>query len=49
MVRGLLNRLRAITGIYEFGFNQSSVLGVLLPIVFVILVGGLGALLVLLD
>ncbi len=49
MVRGLLNRLRAVTGIYEIGFNPSSVMGVLLPIAFVVLVGGIGVLLVFLS
>ena len=46
MVRGLIRRVQAITGIYDDGFRTDSVLGVLLPVAFVVLVGGLGALLV---
>ncbi len=46
MVRGLLNSIQDRIGIYGTGFNRASVIGVLLPIAFVILVGGIGALLV---
>ena len=46
MLHGLINRLRELTGIYGTGFERASVVGLLLPIAFVVLVGGLGALLV---
>ena len=46
-MRGLINRVRELTGIYGLGFERESALGLLLPVAFVILVGGLGALLVL--
>ena len=46
MLHGLINRLREVTGIYGTGFERASVVGLLLPIAFVVLVGGLGALLV---
>ena len=49
MLSGLINRVRELTGIYGTGFDRASVLGVLLPIAFVVLVGGLGVLLVLID
>ena len=34
------------TGIYGLGFNRESFLGLVLPILFVVLIGGLGAALV---
>ncbi len=40
MVKKLLNRMKAITGIYALGFNPDSVKGLLLPILFVLIVGG---------
>ena len=46
MLHGLINRVRELTGIYGTGFERASVVGLLLPIAFVVLVGGLGALLV---
>ena len=42
----MFNRIRELTGIYGLGFNPASLLGVLLPVAFVVLVGGLGALIV---
>ena len=45
-MHGLINRVRELTGIYGLGFRRESVLGLLLPVVFVVVVGGLGALLV---
>lgn len=42
----MFDRIRALTGIYGLGFDRASVLGVLLPVAFVVLLGGLGALLV---
>jgi len=32
----LLDRLRELTGIYSLGFNKESVIGLLLPIGFVV-------------
>ena len=46
LVRGAMNRLRTLTGVYGLGFNPDSVLGLVLPILFVVLVGALGAILV---
>lgn len=43
----MLNRIRELTGIYGTGFDRESVLGVLLPIAIVVLIGGLGAILIL--
>ena len=45
-MHGLINRVRELTGIYGLGFRRESVLGLLLPVVFVVVVGGLGALMV---
>ena len=42
----MINRIRELTGIYGLGFNPASALGVLLPVAFVVLIGGLGALIV---
>ncbi len=39
-------RFEEKTGIYGLGFNKDSFLGLMLPLVFVILVGGVGAFLV---
>ena len=46
MLRGMFNRVRELTGIYGLGFERESMLGVILPVAFVILIGGLGALLI---
>ncbi len=46
-MRGLFNRIQDLLGIYGTGFAAESVLGILLPVAFVIFVGGLGVLLVL--
>ncbi len=42
----MLNRLRERTGIYGLGFNRESFMGVILPFLFVFIVGGLGVFLV---
>jgi len=42
----MLNRLKALTGIYGTGFARESTLGLLLPIAIVVLIGGLGAILI---
>ena len=44
----MLERLQELTGIYSLGFSKDSFMGLVLPIGFVLLVGGLGALLVIL-
>ena len=44
----VLDRIREMTGIYGLGFRRESVLGLLVPIAFVILVGGAIAALILL-
>ncbi len=45
-MHGLINRIKELSGIYGFGFERESVLGVALPIGFVLVVGGLGWILV---
>ena len=45
-VIGVLDRIRERTGIYGLGFRKESVAGILLPIAFVVLAGGLGGLLI---
>ena len=39
-VGDVLDRIREMTGIYGLGFRRESILGLLVPIAFVILVGG---------
>ena len=36
-MRGLINRLRALTGIYSLGFERESMMGVTLPVAFVVI------------
>lgn len=40
MGKKLLDQFKARTGIYGLGFNRDSVVGLLLPILFVLIVGG---------
>lgn len=40
MGKKLLNLVKTWTGIYGLGFNRDSVVGLLLPILFVLIVGG---------
>ncbi len=40
MGKKLLNLVKTRTGIYGLGFNRDSVVGLLLPILFVLIVGG---------
>ena len=47
-VGDVLDRIREMTGIYGLGFRRESILGLVLPIAFVILVGGAIAALILL-
>ena len=42
-----MNEIRERTGIYGLGFRKESVMGLVLPFVFVLFVGGLGAALIL--
>ncbi|MDQ3694177.1 MAG: hypothetical protein M3464_11180 [Chloroflexota bacterium] len=42
----MLNRLRELIGIYGLGFDPDSVMGIILPFAFVVIVGGLGVFLV---
>ena len=35
-----MDRIRELTGIYGLGFRRESILGLAMPIAFVILVGG---------
>ena len=44
-MRRLINRIQELTGIYGLGFRSESAAGLMLPVLFVIVVGGLGALL----
>ena len=36
-----MERLKEVTGIYRLGFERESFLGLILPILFVIIVGGI--------
>lgn len=40
MGKKLLNLVKTRTGIYGLGFNRDSVVGLLIPILFVLIVGG---------
>jgi hypothetical protein len=42
----VMDRIREWTGIYGLGFRKESVLGLVLPIAFVVLVGGAIALII---
>ena len=39
-VGDVLDRIREMTGIYGLGFRRESILGLVVPIAFVLLVGG---------
>ena len=43
-----MDRIREMTGIYGLGFRRESILGLIVPIGFVVVVGGAIALLILL-
>ena len=43
----VLDRIRELTGIYGLGFRKESILGLVVPIAFVVLVGGAIAALIL--
>ncbi len=36
----MLDRIRELTGIYGLGFRKESILGLVVPIAFVVVVGG---------
>ncbi|MDQ3044539.1 MAG: hypothetical protein M3R06_05230 [Chloroflexota bacterium] len=42
MIHGMINRVKALTGVYSFGFERESMLGIALPVGFVVVVGGIG-------
>ena len=42
MVHGLINRVKQLTGVYGLGFERESMMGIGLPVGFVIVVGGIG-------
>ncbi len=42
-----MNEIRERTGVYGLGFRRESVMGLIVPIAFVVFVGGLGAALIL--
>ena len=42
----VLDRIRELTGIYGLGFRKESVAGLILPIAFVVIIGGLWAALI---
>ena len=41
-----MNEIRERTGVYGLGFRKESVMGLIVPIAFVVFVGGLGAALI---
>ena len=45
-MHNLINRVKELSGVYGLGFDRESVMGVALPVGFVIVVGGLGWILV---
>lgn len=44
---GIKDTIQDKTGIYKLGFDPASILGILLPVLFVVIVGGALAFLVL--
>jgi ABC-type antimicrobial peptide transport system permease subunit len=36
----MLERIKELTGIYSLGFDKASMMGIMLPLAFVIIVGG---------
>lgn len=48
-MHGLMHRIRELTGVNGLGFDQASVIGILLPIAIVVLIGGVGAIFVLVS
>lgn len=46
MFEGIITRIKERSGIYGLGFNPDSFMGIVTPIIFVIIVGGIGWVLV---
>ena len=42
IMSGLINRIKELSGVYGLGFERESMMGIGLPIGFVLVVGGLG-------
>jgi len=42
MLETMMARIKERVGIYGLGFNPDSFMGLVLPIIFVIIVGGIG-------
>lgn len=40
-MRGLINRVKELTGVYSLGFERESMMGITLPVIFVLVIGGL--------
>jgi hypothetical protein len=36
----MIDRIKEVTGIYSLGFDKASFVGIVLPLLFVIVVGG---------
>ena len=45
-MQSLINRVKELSGVYGLGFERESIMGVALPVGFVVVVGGLGWILV---
>lgn len=39
-MKKLIDRIKEMTGIYELGFSKESFIGIMLPVAFVVIVGG---------
>ncbi|MEJ7762585.1 MAG: hypothetical protein WKF80_07300 [Thermomicrobiales bacterium] len=39
-MRGVIERIKGLTGIYRLGFDPDSIMGITLPIGIVVIVGG---------
>lgn len=45
-MHNLINRVKELSGVYGLGFERESIMGVALPVGFVVVMGGLGWILV---
>lgn len=43
-MRGIIERVKDMTGVYGLGFERESMMGIALPVGFVVVVGGIGVL-----
>jgi hypothetical protein len=41
-MRGMINRVKELSGIYGLGFERESMLGIAIPLGFVVVVGAVG-------